>query len=421
MLIYKFGGGVLCDSDGIRQMGDIIESSLAEKPDQELVIVVSALGKMTNAFERLYSDWYSKNSYTEALIEIYNYHVNLVHQLLDDRLLGESMVKEAFSALEAILEETPIDSEDKAYDKIVVHGELISSEIVSYYLKSIDVGHELLDARDLIKTNSFYQDARIDWGITSERVLDRIKSDKPAKVWLTQGFIGSDENGFNTTLGREGSDFTAALLASILNADEVIIWKDVPGIMTGDPKEFADVQKLSNVSYLEAIELTYFGAKILHPNTIRPLHNSNIPLKVKSIYKPHEDGTLVVRNPDIVQNNTIVILKSNQVLVSIQPRNFSFIMEESVSFVFALLAKHKLRVNLLQHGAVSMSFCLDYHESGLNKLIGDLIPDYKVLYNQGLELLTIRRYNDITIDKHTKDRKVYVKQMSRKTARFVLS
>lgn len=421
MLVYKFGGGVLCSPDGIRKMGEIIKSSLSVKSDQELLIVVSAFGKMTNAFERLYQDWYSGLNYFDELDEIHAYHSDLALQLFEDKQFADELIKRVFSVLEGVLKEAPIASEDKAYDRIVVFGELISSEIMSAYLISRGIGHELLDARDLIVTDSFHKDAKVDLGLTSGKVIPRFRSNEAEKIWLTQGFIGSDVNGFSTTLGREGSDFSAALFASILKAEEVIIWKDVPGIMTGDPREFDDVRKLSKVSYLEAIELAYFGAKILHPNTIKPLHNSSIPLKVKSIFDPDKEGTLVVNNPDIAEEDTILIVKPKQVLVSIQPRNFSFIMEDSVSSVFALLARHKLRVNLLQHGAVSISFCLDYNESVLNRLIGDLIPDFKVLYNEGLELLTIRRYNDSIIEKLTKGRKVYIKQMSRKTARFVLS
>ncbi len=422
MLVYKFGGGVLKDPDGVMRMVSIIQSGLSTNDNNGIVVVVSALGKMTNAFESLYRDWFSGSDYKQSYYSIIEFHKEFAEKLFDDKEFAENVINKSFAPLHNLLsDELPQDG-FMAYDKIVIHGELISSKIISEYFKKSGIDHELLDARQLIITDSSFKEAKVSWDLTSGNINRRvIRGAVNTGVWLTQGFIASDIDGHSTTLGREGSDFTAAIMGSVLDAEEVVLWKDVPGIMTGDPDRFSDVYKLNNVSYLEAIELSYFGAKVLHPNTIKPLHNKNIPLIVKSIFSPEAEGTRVIMDPEISEEKPVLIVKSDQVLVSIQPRDFSFIMEDSVSAVFALLSKYKMRVNLLQHGAVSMSFCLDYDEILLNRLIGELIHDFKVLYNQGLELLTIRHYDESVIYKLLTGRKVYVKQQSRNTARFVIS
>ena len=431
MHVYKFGGGVLKDQDGICRMVEIIKASISEPGNQDLMIVVSALGKMTNAFEKLWSDWISQNDFSTSFEQIKAFHLVLADSLLiDDYRLNDSLMS-IFEEIESILKSPPPEDENESYDQLVCYGEILSSEIISVYFEQIGLDHSLIDARKVVCTDSSFRDARVNWIETEQKIKEELDSISQShfsgdveigkRIWISQGFIGANEEGKCTTLGREGSDFSAAIFAYVLDAAKVLIWKDVPGVMTGDPVDFPNAGKLNQISYLEAIELSYFGAKILHPNTIKPLQNKNIPLLINSIFSPEEEGTRVIKKPVIIDEKPVIIIKPDQVLISIQPRDFSFVMEEALSQVFAILAKHDLRVNLLQHGAVSLSLCLDYHEDHLNRLIGDLIVDFKVLYNSGLDLLTIRHYTAEAIEGLTNDRRIYIQQQSRKTARFVMA
>ena len=431
MLVYKFGGSVLHDPAGIRKMTGIIRGSSA--PGKEgLFIVVSAFGKMTNAFESLWTGWIRhRKSLNSKWEKIKRYHLDIAGPLLDDNSLVDDTLLPVFNEVENILKVRPPHNKDEAYDMIVPFGEILSTTLISAFFKLTGLDHKWLDARQLICTDSRFREARLKWHETTVKINERVSfgfDEQPeagdpvnSGIWLTQGFIGSDQAGRNTTLGREGSDFSAAVFAYVLSAEKLVIWKDVPGIMTGDPTVFPGASKLDHISYLDAIELSYFGAKVLHPNTIKPLRNRNIPLIVKSMITPEEEGTIISDEPEIRNEKPVMILKSGQVLLSVQPRDFSFVMEEAVSLVFAVLARNQVRVNLLQHGAVSMSFCIDYDEERLNGLVSELIPDFKVLYNTGLELWTVRYYSPEVIDNLIRGKKIYIQQQSRKTARFVLS
>jgi len=429
MLVYKFGGSVIHDPAGIREMTGIIRRSSAPG-NGGLFIVVSAFGKMTNAFESLWTGWiHRRKNLNSKWNKIKRYHLDIAGPLLNDTTLVDDTLSPLFNEVENIIKSSPPHNKDEAYDMIVPFGEILSTTLISAFFKLSGLDHIWLDARQLICTDSRFREAGLKWHETSLKINERLRLDKQpegggpvrAGIWLSQGFIGSDQAGRNTTLGREGSDFSAAVFAYVLNAEKLVIWKDVPGIMTGDPAVFPGASKLDHISYLDAIELSYFGAKVLHPNTIKPLRNKSIPLIVKSMIMPEEEGTMISDEPETRNEKPVMILKSGQVLLSVQPRDFSFVMEEVVSLVFAVLARNRVRVNLLQHGAVSMSFCIDYDEERLNGLIGELIQDFKVLYNTGLDLLTVRHYSPEVIDNLTRGKKIYIQQQSRKTARFVFS
>ena len=420
MLVYKFGGGILTGPDGIKRMSEIIKSTHQKNKGEKIIIVVSALGKMTNAFEGLFREWKGDISAASALDNIRDFHFDIGSAILDRDMVSD-ILSPLFARIASLISGSFPKDPKRAYDQLVRYGELISAELISAFLQKSGLDHKLINAGDLIVTDNNYTDAKVDWGETELRLRRRIGSNKGGGVFLTQGFIARSRQGQPTTLGREGSDFSAAIIASVLNAREVIIWKDVPGIMTSDPAIFPDPVKLDQVSYIEAIELSYFGAKILHPNTIKPLHNKAIPLSVRSIFSPGETGTLVTSDPLIDEEKPVIIIKPNQVLVSILPRDLSFIMEERLSDLFAYLSRNRIKSNLFQHSAVSISICIDYNENLINRLVGDLIDEYRILYNPGLDLLTIRHYTPEVVEKYTLNRQVYVRQQSRRTARFVLS
>lgn len=431
MQIYKFGGGVLRDPDGIHRMLEIIRTWILKSGNEDLIIVVSALGKMTNAFEKLWQDWIFNRNLSFSYEQIKTFHIELAGKLFVDKHLSEELLLPVFDKIDIILKSLSPKDHNEAYDQLVSYGEILSSVLISACFEQNGIHNTLIDAREIVCTDSSYREAILNWEETQNRVKEKLFSrnqqdsfqngDSGNRIWITQGFIGGNTEGRTTTLGREGSDFSAAILAHILNASMVVIWKNVPGVMTADPLEFPTASKLDQISYLEAIELSYFGAKILHPNTIKPLQNKSIPLYVNSIYSPNEEGTLIIDEPFIMDEKPVIIVKSNQVLISIQPRDFSFIMEDALSSIFTVLARHNMKVNLFQHGAISLSICIDFHEERLNSLVGDLIPRFKIRYNSGLDLLTIRHYTAGVIDELTKERQIYVQQQSRKTARFVLS
>jgi aspartate kinase len=420
MLVYKFGGGILTGAGGIKRMSEIIRSAQNDNKGEKIVIVVSALGKMTNAFEELYREWKGDITENYAFDNIKDFHYEIGASILG-RGKTEDILSPLFARIAGLVSGSFPKDPKRAYDQLVRYGELLSAEIISAFLHKSDLDHKLINAGDLIVTDNNYTDAKVDWGETELRLKSRLGSKKGGGLFLTQGFIARSIQGQPTTLGREGSDFSAAIIASVLNAREIIIWKDVPGIMSSDPAIFPDSVKLDQVSYIEAIELSYYGAKILHPNTIKPLHNKDIPLSVRSMFYPGEKGTLVTSDPVIDEEKPVIIVKPNQVLVSILPRDLSFIMEERLADLFAYLSRNRIKSNLFQHSAVSISICMDYNENLVNRLVGDLINEYRILYNPGLDLLTIRHYTPEVVEKYTSNRQIYVRQQSRKTARFVLS
>jgi len=415
MKIYKFGGASIKDSQALN---NIVETILSKEKD--LWIVVSAIGKTTNSLEKLLNSWFNyeidKFSNLEAVI---NFHKKYISESFKENSENiERLIEPIYISLEKIISQKPEKDYDILYDEIVSYGELMSSLIFSEYLKIKGIDNTLLDARELIITDSNYRDAKVSW-LESQKKINEIDK-KSSKIFVTQGFIGADVNNMTTTLGREGSDYTASALAYLLDAESVTIWKDVPGIMNADPSYFDFAEKLKELSYNEAIELAFYGAKVIHPKTIKPIENKNIPLYVKSFVNPENEGTVIKKLNYKLNLIPVFILKQNQILISISPKDFSFIVEENMSKIFGLFAKYKTKLNISQNSAVSFSASIDDNNRNLKKLIKELQDEFFVKYNSGLELITIRYYTEESIDKMLKARKILMEQRSRKTARFLV-
>ena len=420
MRVFKFGGASVSDTKSIENLVNIVKSYTFEP----LVVVVSAMGKTTRKLEQLVNKYFNKEDFSSDLNEIVEMHKSIITELFDNTVpefyVDFSLV---ISQLKNKLGLPPSSNFDYEYDQIVVFGELFYTAIIHAYMKIKGLKCKCLDARESLKTNSTYRDAKINWPLTESQIKKNFNFEN-SSVIITQGFIASNQNDNNTTLGIEGSDFSAAIIAYALNVKEVVVWKDVPGFFNSDPKLFDKVLKLNALSFHEAVELAYYGAKIIHPKTIKPLQNKNIPLYVKSFIEPQTSGTLISRSTKnkcgLDPAVPVFITKNNQVLISIAPSDFSFIAEENLSAIFALLAKYRIKVNLMQNSAISFSICVDYIAVRLKLLLDELQTNYKVLYNRDLTLVTIRHYNRQTIDELIQDRKIYLQQKSRHTVRFVV-
>lgn len=414
MRIFKFGGISLKDAHNIVRVGNIIKHNKQE----HLVIVVSAMGKTTNELERVHKYFIENNSLKlEALMKVKAYHLDILKQLFKPDHKVYSELNEIFAELESLIQKQPSANIDFEYDKIVSFGEIISSILVYNYLR--DIGLDLLwwDMRKILITDKNYKEANILFEVSTKNLTKSLVS---KGMHICQGFIGGTKNGESTTLGREGSDYSAAAIAYMLNAKSVTIWKDVPGVLNADPRIMHETIKLDRITYKEAIELAYYGAQIIHPKTIKPLQNKNIPLLVKSFYNPDETGTLINNIEEKLELPPIYIYKYNQVLVSIMPKDFSFIAENNISLIFKHLAKNKIKVNLMQQSAISFSICIDFDERKLNAFLNATKPKFNVLYNTGLTLITIRHYNDYSLKKVIDNNKVIIKELSRNTARFLV-
>jgi aspartate kinase len=424
MIVHKFGGGILKTPEAVRQMLNILQTG-----PLPAVVVVSALNKMTNSFEGVARSWFNHENTEPGMQLIRGYHFDLACRLFSDPDgCWMRYMKPMFSEIQAKLLEEPGASFDKAYDQIVCYGELLSTALLRTFFEENGLEHRYLDARQVVKTDEIFRDAGIKWDETRNlirRERDLAEEDsfdaKDGYLILTQGFIGSTTHGDSITLGREGSDFTAAIFAYCLDAREAWIWKDVPGVLNADPAEFADTVKLDEMNYLEAIELAYFGAKVIHPKTIKPLQNKAIPLWVRDFWHPEGTGTRIFDLKIIPPTGPVFISKKNQLLITFQPRDFSFIVEDMISEIFAQLSKYRIKVNLMQHGAITFSICVTTDMDRVNSLIQAMLPRFRILYNSDLELVTIRRYTPQTIERMTAGRRILIQQLSRKTARFVLA
>ena len=415
MKIFKFGGASVKDAEGVMNLAEIVR----KESGQSVIVVVSAMGKTTNAIEAIFNTWFkSMPGIAEKIEQLKEFHLNIIKELFTD----DKIATEKFTALLKELEKNvsckPSMDRDFEYDKLVSYGELFSTVIVSEYLKTQGMPVVYTDIREIIKTDATFREAKVEWDITS--ALAKNVFHEQNSIYVTQGFIGSTMSNLTTTLGREGSDYTAAILAYVLDANSVTIWKDVPGILNADPRWYKEAQKIDEISYMEAIELAYYGAQVIHPKTIKPLQNKSIVLHVRPFGAPDEKGTIIHEIPGNIELPPIYIRKENQVLISVQPRDFSFIAEENISEIFARLAKYRIKVNLMQNSAISFSIVCDNDESRIFYFIGELKEKFQVKYNQKLELYTIRHYNDDAMHKITSGREIILQQKSRRTARFVL-
>ena len=425
MIIFKFGGASIKDADAVRQLSNIVKSNC----DEKLIIVVSAMGKTTNALERLIYSYFNKSSDLNSIFnEIKQFHYDIINNLFNDdneKLLFiddfRQDIDNDFITLSETISEAPSSDYDFEYDRIINFGEIISSNIVSAYLNFTNINNKWIDIRNCLKTDDNYREAKVDWDLSAPLISKYFDFSDKFDIYLTQGFIASSMTGAASSLGREGSDYTASILAYILNAKSISVWKDVPGFLNADPKWFVKTEKLNEISYQEAIELAFYGAKIIHPKTIKPIQNKSIPLYVKSFFNPEDQGTVIRSINHKLKLVPIYIRKQNQVLLSISPLDFSFIIEKNISKIFALFSKYKIKVNLIQNSAISLSVCINNNTNTFRQLINDLEKDYKILYNKNAELITIRHYNDDAVNKVIMNKKILLEQKSRSTARFVLS
>jgi aspartate kinase len=422
MLVYKFGGASVKDAEAVVNTAKVIKA----QPNNDLVIVVSAMGKMTNAFEDLLNSYTSNDGRLEEKLNgIKTFHENIAQALNIPGGHLEEDLQKVFSELEKILSSPPSDNYDFDYDQIVSFGELLSTTIVSSYLHASGLENSWTDARKIIRTDSTFREAKINWSKTTELANARWNeisqsTGKKRTILLTQGFIGHTNERRTTTLGREGSDFSAAVLAHVLNADSVTIWKDVPGVLNADPKFYADAVLLKRISYREAIELAYYGASVIHPKTIKPLQNKGIELFVRSFQKYREEGTKIDSSTFSDSLFPSFIFKKNQVLISFTPRDFSFIAEDNLSELFSIFAELRVKIHLMQNSAINFSVCIDYDDRILQTILSACKERYEVLYNKACELVTIRHYDQETISRLLIGKSVLVEQRSRTTARMVL-
>ena len=411
--VLKFGGASIKNSERITNVFSIINNF----KNQKIIIVFSAIANVTNLLEDLVDLYFNNSQQLKSkLLEIRNVHAQITKELFEKDHQVFIEIEKIFSEIDFFLNTNSNKNLSFVYDQIVSAGELLSSKILSNYLTNNSFENTLVDARDIIKTNDKYQNANIDWASTK----DKIKSYLVDFPIITQGFIGSDSSNYTTTLGREGSDFTAAIIANVLNVSEVTIWKDVDGVLNADPRYFNDFVLLDQLPYSEAVELAFYGAKVIHPRTIQPLQEKNIPLIVRSFLNYDNKGT-IINNDNKNLSIPSFIVKENQVLISISDNNLSFIIEEHLSWIFFVLDRYDIRLNLMQNSAVSFSICVDNKRTSINSLIAELSSKFKVYYNDSVKLFTIRHYNQDSIDKVIANKKVLLEQKSRNTVQFVVT
>ena len=417
MRVFKFGGASVKDAKGVKNLAGIIAKS-----EGELVVVVSAMGKMTNAFEDLTRVYFrSDEQKWEQFTLIRNYHSQIMDELFDSSDDVFTHVDEVFFKIEDRLERKPSLDYDFEYDQLVCYGEILSTKIVSAYLNKIGIENMWIDVRFVLRTNDKWRDASVNWPQT-ERLMKETFNFANNKIFVTQGFLGATMSDLTTTLGREGSDYTAAIIGSVLKAEKVEIWKDVPGILNADPQYFSNPKKIEWMSYNEAVELTFFGAKVIHPKTIKPLENSGIKLHVRSFLKPDSSGTIIGpanENPG-VKTVPVFILKTKQVLITVSQPDFSFMDEKSIAWVIDVFAKLDMKINLIQHSALKLSVSVDIPEKGILDIIDQLSEQFDVRYNDGLELLTIRHYTPEAIAREIEHRTVFVEQRTRRIVRYLV-
>jgi aspartate kinase len=410
MKVFKFGGASVKDAESVKNVAKVLETQGFEK----CLLVVSAMGKTTNALEKVMEYYFKKEDFQNEIEKIKQSHLEITKGLFEENHSIFNEVALFFDDLEAFLRRNKSPNYNFVYDQVVSCGEMISSKILSDYLNVIGFSNSWLDARDYIKTDDSYREGVVNWQETEANISKLGKE----QSYVTQGFIGSEDNNFTVTLGREGSDYSAAIFAYCLNADAMTIWKDVPGVMTGDPRKFENVTLLSNISYEEAIEMAYYGASVIHPKTLQPLKQKNIPFYVKSFVEPMKPGTKVGIS-DKNQSEESYILKENQVLMNISTRDFSFIAEDHISQIFNLLAKYKVKVSLMQNSAISLALCLEDKFGKIDAVHEELNQNFNTDLVKNVSLYTVRNANLDELSKIYENKKVLLEQISKKTVQIV--
>lgn len=415
MEVYKFGGASVKDADGVRNFVSVLKRLGRTR----VVVVVSAMGKMTNAFEDIVRSFFKDSSLPEEQLDLaWQFHKNILRDLdIAENQEVHALVDGIFDEIREFLGNCDSMDFDYVYDQVVSRAELLSTRICSAYLKIEGEAHNWLDVRECIRTNSDFRRARVDWEATCSRINELVDS---TCMTITQGFLGSDADGNTTTLGREGSDYTAGIFAYCLNAEQVSVFKDVPGVLNADPRVFAQTSLLDQISYKEAIEMAFFGASVIHPKTLQPLQRKKIPLRVRSFLNPEAGGTRIEEGLPVVPLLPCYIVKKEQILVSVSDKEFHFVMESDISEIFGFLHRHKMKVNLIQNSAISFSVCIEDNFNNFIKLLEALQPRFKVLYNENVTLYTIRHFNKEAIDVVEKDQTVLLKQMSRETVQIIV-
>ncbi len=412
MKIFKFGGASVKDADSVKNVLRVLSIQGFER----CLIVVSAMGKTTNALERVVEFYFNKSDYQQEIAKIKEEHIQIAKGLFDENHHVFSEIKLFFDDIESFLRRNKSPNYNFVYDQVVTCGEMISSKILSVYLSDNEIGNQWLDARDFIKTDTNYREGVVNWEDTEKNISQLDK----AKTYVTQGFIGSDENNFTVSLGREGSDYSAAIFAYCLDAKDMTIWKDVPGVMTGDPRKFEKVELLSNISYEEAIEMAYYGASVIHPKTLQPLKQKSIPFFVKSFINPEKAGTKI----GVSTENQLLesyILKENQVLMRIATRDFSFIAEDHISFIFRELAKRNIKVSLMQNSAISLALCLEDKFNNVDELEAELEQDFNTEIVKKVSLFTIRNARLENLDKLYEGKNVLLEQITKTTVQMIIN
>ncbi len=414
MRIFKFGGASVKDAEGIRNVHSVLQTVGFE----DVLLVISAMGKTTNALEIVIKNYFEKSAALQSSVqEVKKYHNQILLDLFEDeKNTVFTDVNSLFTELDHFLSQNKSPNYNFVYDQVVSYGELISTTIISHYMNFMEIKTQWLDVRDFIKTDNNYRDATVDWDLTQKTISKNVKK----KILnVTQGFLSSDKNNFTTTLGREGSDYTAAIFAYCLNAESVTIWKDVPGVMNADPRYFENASLLNQISYREAIELAFYGATVIHPKTLQPLQKKEIPLFVKSFINPTLPGTSVSKGADLEPHLPCFIVKKNQLLLSLSSIDFSFIMEENISEIFALLHDYKMKVSLIQNSAISFSVCIDDKFGNFNELKTILSMKFQIAYNENVSLYTIRHFDEKAAQMVEQNKDVLLKQVSRETMQIV--
>ena len=403
------------DADGVRNLVNVLNVTGYE----DIFLVVSAMGKTTNAMEKVVDAYFKDKSAVAAVLqEIKSYHDGILQDLFPDgkhRIFSD--VSALFEEVQGFLAWNKSPKYNFVYDQVVSYGELVSSVIVSAYLNEAGIETTWLDVRNCIKTDNNYRDVKVNWEKTQQQVSRGVD---PKKIYITQGFLGSDENNFTTTLGREGSDYTAAILAYCLDANSVTIWKDVPGVLNADPRYFDKAELLNRISYREAIELAFYGASVIHPKTLQPLQRKNIPLHVKSFVNPTDPGTTVGSGEGIEPEVPCFIVKKNQVLMKLSSLDFSFIVEDNISDLFKLLHDYKMKVDMIQNSAISFSVCVDNKFGRLEELLEHLQEKFKVVCHEDVSLYTIRHFTNEAINSLQNGRDILLEQRGRETVQLVV-
>lgn len=411
MKVFKFGGASLRHAEAIRNVATIIGLYRNEK----IFIVASAMGKTTNALERIVNELMTGGTASKAISDLRKYHVDIINDLFttDDPVFPA--IDEEFERIPSLVDRNA--DPDFVYDQVVSLGEIVSTKILAAFLQK-KFKAEWLDARTLIRTDSNFREGRVDWNET-RRLMSEFRNAPGTVIKITQGFIGGDASGRTTTLGREGSDYTAAIVALCLDAESVTIWKDVPGVMNADPKRLPDAKVFEELPYQEAAEMTYYGASVIHPKTIKPLANKNIPLLVRSFDNPSLDGTRI-HKCTIADLPPLVVFKDNQCLISCKVTDYTFIDEQHLSIIFQTLAKFDVRINMMQNSAISFSVCVDYRENKIEKLINELGSHFEVYYNTGLTLITVKNYDNNLFNEYRTKPGIILEQSSRSTLQVLL-